>query len=233
MLTTKQAAFYIYLLARPNGQPFYIGKGKGRRIFKHEEEARRGCQCLKCNIIRKIWRNGGEVQRYIVFTTDDESEAYAYEAEMIAHYGINSLSNLHAGGKGGINPKASTRTKLAAINKARYADPLARADLSRRMKAVLATPEARAQRKAAAKLASSTAEVRARMSDARRRAWTNPEIRAQWSAGRKAAWEDAAYRAQQSAARRATWDDPEVRAKRSAGIKAAWARRKAASCDDN
>jgi len=93
MLTTTQAKFYIYVLARPNGKAFYVGKGKGRRTFKHEEEARQGCPCHKCNIIRKVWRGGGQVLRYIVFTTDNEIEAYAYEVETIALYGLANLSN--------------------------------------------------------------------------------------------------------------------------------------------
>jgi hypothetical protein len=92
--------FYVYLLCRPNGKPFYVGKGKGIRIFRHDDEARRGHECHKCNVIRKIWRNGGQVIRYTIFTTDDESAAFAYEREMIALYGRKNLTNLTDGGDG-------------------------------------------------------------------------------------------------------------------------------------
>jgi hypothetical protein len=92
--------FYVYLLCRPNGKPFYVGKGKSRRIYDHEKEARGSCKCHKCNVIRKIWRYGGEVQRYIVFTTNDEQAAFAYECELIALHGRGNLCNLTDGGEG-------------------------------------------------------------------------------------------------------------------------------------
>ena len=79
MSTIPSSSFYVYVLARPNNKVFYVGKGKGYRINAHEGYATRGCTCHKCNIIRKIWRNGGEVQRYIVFTTESENEAFEYE----------------------------------------------------------------------------------------------------------------------------------------------------------
>src|SRR5690349_1278384 len=62
--------FYVYILSRPDGRPFYVGKGSGRRIFDHDSEARSGHQCHKCNVIRKIWQQGGQVQRHTVFTTN-------------------------------------------------------------------------------------------------------------------------------------------------------------------
>jgi hypothetical protein len=31
---------YVYVLRRPNGRPFYVGKGYGDRVFQHENEAR-------------------------------------------------------------------------------------------------------------------------------------------------------------------------------------------------
>lgn len=93
-------AFYVYVLARPNGTPFYVGKGKRWRIYEHEREARTGHKCHKCNIIRKIWKGGGEVQRYTIFTTIDESDAFAYERETIALYGRKNLCNQTDGGEG-------------------------------------------------------------------------------------------------------------------------------------
>lgn len=97
---TASHRFYVYILARPNGMPFYIGKGQGKRIYGHEDEARKGHNCYKCNVIRKIWRNGGGVQRYIVFTTDDEQEALQQEKDLIALHGRENLCNLTDGGDG-------------------------------------------------------------------------------------------------------------------------------------
>jgi hypothetical protein len=78
--------FYVYVLRRPDGQPFYVGKGCGYRVGDHEAEARRKCQCHKCAVIRKIWRDGGEIQRDIVFSTEDERTAYWFEALLIRQW---------------------------------------------------------------------------------------------------------------------------------------------------
>ena len=115
MATIPQPRYYVYILARPNGKPFYVGKGQGARVFAHDNEARLGHKCHKCNVIRKIWRNGGEYQRYIVFTTDVERDAHDYEKELIAQFGRDSLCNLTDGGEGcsGRVVDSETRKKLS------------------------------------------------------------------------------------------------------------------------
>jgi muconolactone delta-isomerase len=83
---SDQGLFYVYILYRPNDQPFYVGKGVHDRIYFHEKEARRGHECHKCRVIRKIWRKGGQVKKQIVFRTGDEDQAYRVEAQLIAKY---------------------------------------------------------------------------------------------------------------------------------------------------
>lgn len=86
--------FYVYLLLRPNGKPFYVGKGTGRRISSHEGEARKGnCRCHKCNIIRKIWRQGEQVGRQIIFATNNEITALQVEARTIQRF-RNQIVNI-------------------------------------------------------------------------------------------------------------------------------------------
>lgn len=92
--------YYVYTLARPDGNIFYVGKGTGKRIAEHERQARRGVNSHKCYIIRKIWENGGKVVRAIVYRTDNEQEAYDYEARLIADIGRDNLCNLTDGGDG-------------------------------------------------------------------------------------------------------------------------------------
>lgn len=113
--------FYVYILARPNSKPFYVGKGQGRRVFGHDREARSGHKCHKCNVIRKIWRSGGDYQRYIVFTTDNEQEAFDYERELIALHGRENLCNLTDGGEGASGRVVSDerRSRMSVLFKGR------------------------------------------------------------------------------------------------------------------
>lgn len=98
--------FYVYTLAHPfhndltrqgykHGLVFYVGKGVGVRVHMHEEEARRGCNCAKCCMIREIWRRGSFVKKRVVFTTSDEDEACRRERELIDAIGIHNLTNVH------------------------------------------------------------------------------------------------------------------------------------------
>jgi hypothetical protein len=239
MSTIPSPRFFVYVLARGNANPFYVGKGSGDRVYDHDSEARGGHQCHKCRIIRKIWRQGGEVQRYIVFTTDDEAEAYAYEVETIALYGISTLANHSTGGKGGATGtirSLETRAKMKIASKARMADPDVRTRMMQGNKAAHSTPEARAQqaainretwadldirarRIAGLKAASAAPEARARYAEINRRRWADPEAHARQRAKTNAAWADPNYRALQETKQR----DPDVRARHSAATRAALA----------
>lgn len=214
--------FYVYVLARSDGTPFYVGKGHGRRIYEHENDARRGIRSHKCNIIRKIWKSGGEVQRYIVFTTDDEQEAHSYEMELIALYGRENLSNRTNGGEGasGMVVSDATREKLAEITAARWADPVVRDDLITKMKAHFKShPDLVAPHVAAMH----TPEARHKARTNYRAFLATPKAKALRSATTRALWQQESYREKLTAARRAFVANPEALAKRGAAIKAAYA----------
>jgi hypothetical protein len=202
--------FYVYVLARPDGKPFYVGKGTGKRIFKHDFEARHGCSCHKCNIIRKIWRNGGEVQRYIMLETNNEQEAFDYEIELIALYGLSTLANRTAGGEGPSNPKDETREKMRAAKQGRSL-PLAhrkRIGLSHRGRKQ--TPEWIAKRSNAKRGVPHTEEARARMSVSHRKRTTDADREAARQAS-QARWADPDVRAKYVASARARWANPDQR----------------------
>lgn len=247
MATETVKSYDVYVLSRPNGQPFYVGKGTGYRLHDHEREARSGHKCHKCSIIRKIWKAGNEVTRSIVFTTDDETEALAHEIEVIAQYGRKSLVNLTDGGEGmsGHSPTPETRTKIGASAAARWADPEQRARIMEGLEAYLSSVDGRSKRSeamqrcyedpdfrarvAAANIAiANDPVVRAKKSAAMKIRSAEPARRAQRSAAMKARYADPAAREQLEASKRTRSADPAYRSKQSAIAKAAWARRKAA-----
>lgn len=92
--------YYVYVLARPDGSPFYVGKGQGKRLLEHEAEARRHhpfgeTNPFKCNVIRKILREGGSVVYRVVDVFDQEKQSACLELEAKL---IREFRRLHEGG---------------------------------------------------------------------------------------------------------------------------------------
>lgn len=197
--------FYVYVLARPNGKPFYVGKGSKDRVYDHDREARKGCKCHKCNIVRKIWRNGGKVQRYIVFTTDDEQEAYAYEEETIAMYGLDTLANQSSGGWSGasgviVTDKQRAERSVRAQKNAQ--DPEWLKKVSERTKAAQADPE-----------------VKRRTSEGLKKSWTNPQARQNRLNGMHAFYSSEEGKQITSARGKKRWSKPGERKRQSDRLK--------------
>ncbi len=111
----KNEIYYVYALLNPNKkgiwffedyifcyEPFYIGKGKGKRMHKHVEEAlKTDKNSHKLNTIRKIIREGNYpiVGRLTEFM--NEEEAYFIEEDVIRELKrYNCLTNLTDGGDG-------------------------------------------------------------------------------------------------------------------------------------
>jgi hypothetical protein len=92
--------YYVYVLCRPDGQPFYVGKGLNRRALEHELEAARNhpvgeTNPFKCNVIRKILREGGQVLYRIDSAYDAASQRECLEREAAL---IGEHRRLHEGG---------------------------------------------------------------------------------------------------------------------------------------
>lgn len=105
--------FYAYILARPNGVPFYVGKGKGRRWTY-------GGNAWAKRVARKVQANGGKVN-VVIFRAMSEKEAFRMEVDLIAAYGRSELGagvlcNMTDGGEGlsGVVFSDETRAKISA-----------------------------------------------------------------------------------------------------------------------
>lgn len=83
--------FYVYTLSDAEGV-FYVGKGKGRRVFHHERAKmdRNGAK------LARIFRCGGEPAKQILAFFADEGAAFACERELIGE-GRDTLTNMAGG----------------------------------------------------------------------------------------------------------------------------------------
>lgn len=105
---------YVYMLVDPrNNQPFYVGKGVGRRCYFHLWEAKHTDRMTyKLAKIRKIQRLGMSIIVCKVEQNVSDEQAKDLECLMIAELrdlGID-LTNLTDGGDGRAGYKASAET---------------------------------------------------------------------------------------------------------------------------
>ena len=106
--------YYVYRLSLHDGTPFYIGKGKGRRINDHGTSRGRLVQVNA--VFASLAANGQECLRVIVQAGLTEDQAYAIERRLIVAIGrvpTGPLVNLNDGGWGGRNPSQGTREKIS------------------------------------------------------------------------------------------------------------------------
>jgi hypothetical protein len=88
---TNSLEFYVYVLFRLNGEPFYVGKGKGQRWNDHEWHARKNRygNRHKNFIIRSIITKGREVPKIKIHEGLSEKQAYEYESAIIKAIGCS------------------------------------------------------------------------------------------------------------------------------------------------
>lgn len=106
-MSVVPAGPYVYALVDPRDEAvFYVGKGKGRRMFEHEREARRGDKYVtnaeKRARIDEILASGLRVKHSVIARFCSDAEAFKAERELIAN--TPGLTN-RSGGRGATSPK--------------------------------------------------------------------------------------------------------------------------------
>lgn len=83
--TIQHLRYYVYVLIDPiNGKPFYVGKGKGPRIFNHVNCALDNpSDSDKYELIRQIQASGNCVSHVIIRHGLSEEEAFKIESSLI------------------------------------------------------------------------------------------------------------------------------------------------------
>ncbi len=95
----EQLEYYVYFLRDPiNKEVFYVGKGKGNRVFEHVACAlTEPTESDKLDRIRAINKSGESVQHFVLRHGLTEYAAFEVEAAVIDFVGIANLSNIQSG----------------------------------------------------------------------------------------------------------------------------------------
>lgn len=95
-LCGKHVGFYVYALIDPRSdKPFYIGKGKNRRYAQHAANFKSGREknSDKARVIASILKDGLQIITICLGDGLGESQAYAFEADVIRAIGAKNLTN--------------------------------------------------------------------------------------------------------------------------------------------
>jgi hypothetical protein len=114
--------YYVYFLISPkDNKVFYVGKGKGNRMKRHVQLAKNdkisNNNTFLFRKIKKILEEYDDVNYDIIFETNNETEAYDKEQEIINEIGISNLCNLSLGYH---LQSESTKSKISNTLKNKY-----------------------------------------------------------------------------------------------------------------
>lgn len=91
----ERIGYYVYILKDPrNDTIFYVGKGKGNRLFQHVQCAlENATDNDKYNLIREVHKDGKEVEHFILRHGLEEKLSLEIESTIIDLLGIENLTN--------------------------------------------------------------------------------------------------------------------------------------------
>jgi hypothetical protein len=113
----KRLGYYVYRLIDPrNGDTFYIGKGKGNRVFSHANgDIEKDASSEKMSRIRDIKLSGLQVLHVIHRHGMSETTAFEVESALIDAYpGLTNIMDGHGGDEVGIMSAHEIVAKYAA-----------------------------------------------------------------------------------------------------------------------
>ncbi|USK71258.1 LEM-3-like GIY-YIG domain-containing protein [Peribacillus asahii] len=96
----ERIGYYVYFLEDPRDKTvFYVGKGKGNRVFSHASgRLVKYEESDKIQVINEIIESGNQVQYFILRHGLNEEQAYEIEAALIDFISIKGkLTNIHSG----------------------------------------------------------------------------------------------------------------------------------------
>jgi hypothetical protein len=203
--------FYVYMHFRSGGNPFYVGKGTGKR--SHDFSRR------NTHHERIVAKDGKQNIEVLVFPRATEQLALADEILWIKilHESGYELCNQTSGGDGLVNPSEEVRAKISAKLKGKK--------LSLETRAKMSASQIGNKNTLGKKLPSFTAEHRAKIGQSHKRKVVSEETRAKLSAA-SIANGSGGIRGKGSSGHKHT---PEMRIKISSVKKAWWAEKKLAA----
>lgn len=97
--TIEQIGYYVYCLINPeDNRVFYIGKGKGNRVFAHAQGIKsENRKSEKIDLIEKIINSGNLVKHVVIRYGLTDKESKEVESALIDFIGIEKLSNIVKG----------------------------------------------------------------------------------------------------------------------------------------
>jgi hypothetical protein len=112
----KDLKYYVYIYSHPEtGDIFYVGKGKGNRIFSHLEDQK---ESQKVKYLTDLKQHGlAPKLEVLIHGLEDEKMALRVESSIIDLLGIQHLTNKQSGYKSGSFGRMSLKQVKALYDK--------------------------------------------------------------------------------------------------------------------